>query len=59
MAEAQVQTKKLSRIGKRPVIVPKGVTVNVNGSKVDVQGPKGKLTQTLHPLIKVAKGATR
>lgn len=55
MAEAQVQTKKLSRIGKRPVPVPKGVTVNVAGSKVDIQGPKGKLSQTLHPLIKITK----
>jgi large subunit ribosomal protein L6 len=56
MAEAQVQPKKLSRVGKRPVVVPKGVTVNVAGSKVDVQGPKGKLSQLLHPQIKVARG---
>lgn len=55
MAEAQVQTKKLSRVGKRPVPVPKGVTVTVSGSKIDVQGPKGKLSQTLHPQIKVTK----
>ena len=28
MAEAQIETKKLSRVGKRPVPVPKGVTIN-------------------------------
>ncbi|MBK7582448.1 MAG: 50S ribosomal protein L6 [Myxococcales bacterium] len=55
MTETQVQPKKQSRIGKRPVIVPKGVTVNITGSKVDVQGPKGKLTVTLHSDIVVKK----
>jgi large subunit ribosomal protein L6 len=35
----------MSRIGKKPIAVPKGVTVKVHGSAVEVQGPKGKLTQ--------------
>ena len=35
---------RLSRVGKRPVNIPKGVTVNLSDTKVDVQGPKGKLT---------------
>jgi large subunit ribosomal protein L6 len=35
---------RLSRVGKRPVNIPKGVTVNLTDKKVDVQGPKGKLT---------------
>lgn len=35
---------RLSRVGKRPVNIPKGVTVNLSAEKVDVQGPKGKLT---------------
>lgn len=35
----------MSRIGKKPIVVPKGVTVKVQGSAVEVQGPKGKLTQ--------------
>lgn len=38
---------RLSRVGKRPVAVPKGVTVNLTGSSVDVQGPKGKLQREL------------
>jgi large subunit ribosomal protein L6 len=45
----------MSRIGKHPVPVPKGVTVTVNGSTVTVKGPKGELVRTFHPtmIIKV------
>jgi len=35
--------KRLSRVGKRPVAVPKGVTLTISGRQVSVQGPKGKL----------------
>ena len=35
----------MSRIGKKPITVPKGVTVKVLDGAVEVQGPKGKLTQ--------------
>lgn len=35
--------KRLSRVGKRPVEVPKGVTLTISGRQVSVQGPKGKL----------------
>jgi large subunit ribosomal protein L6 len=35
----------MSRIGKKPITVPKGVTVKVLTGAVEVQGPKGKLTQ--------------
>ena len=38
----------MSRIGKKPVPVPKGVTVSVEGSTVRVKGPRGELTR-LHP----------
>ena len=41
------EAPKTSRIGKRPIDVPKGVTVNINGRKVDVKGPKGQLSRTL------------
>lgn len=45
MAEATVTPDvRLSRVGKRPVVVPKGVTVNLFDLKADVQGPKGKLS---------------
>ena len=37
----------MSRIGKRPVPVPKGVTASVSGQKVTVKGPKGELSLVL------------
>jgi large subunit ribosomal protein L6 len=38
----------MSRIGKKPITIPKGVTVKVVDGAVEVQGPKGKLRQP-HP----------
>ena len=35
----------MSRIGKKPIVVPKGVTVKVVDGAVEVQGPKGKMRQ--------------
>src|SRR5262245_45727389 len=35
----------MSRIGKKPIAIPKGVTVKVHDGAVEVQGPKGKLRQ--------------
>jgi large subunit ribosomal protein L6 len=39
----------MSRIGKKPITVPKGVTVKVEPEAVEVQGPKGKLRQRVPP----------
>lgn len=41
----------MSRIGKKPIAIPKGVTVKVAPDAVEVQGPKGKLRQPLPPGI--------
>ena len=41
----------MSRIGKKPIQIPKGVTVNVGGDAVEIEGPKGRLTQKLPPGI--------
>jgi large subunit ribosomal protein L6 len=38
----------MSRIGKRPIPVPSGVDVQVDGNTVRVKGPKGELVRTLH-----------
>jgi large subunit ribosomal protein L6 len=48
----------MSRIGRKPVPVPNGVTVTVNGSAITVKGPKGELSRKLHPemQIKVENG---
>ena len=34
----------MSRVGRKPIPIPKGVNVQVKGSLIEVQGPKGKLT---------------
>jgi large subunit ribosomal protein L6 len=41
----------MSRIGKKPIPLPKGVTVKMVGGRVEVQGPKGKLNQYVPPGI--------
>jgi large subunit ribosomal protein L6 len=41
----------MSRIGKKPIPVPKGVTVSVSAGAVEVKGPKGALTQRVPPGI--------
>lgn len=43
----------MSRIGKQPIRIPKEVKVQVASGKVRVEGPKGKLELTPHPLMKV------
>jgi len=44
----------MSRIGKRPVSVPSGVTANVEGQTVKVKGPKGALQVVLHDDVAVS-----
>ena len=44
----------MSRIGKRPVTVPKGVTLDLQGQVVAVKGPKGELRRSLHPEMQLA-----
>jgi len=39
----------MSRIGKRPIPLPKGVTVKMHAGAVEVQGPKGALRQVTPP----------
>ena len=43
----------MSRIGKQPVSIPDKVKVTVNGEKVVVEGPKGKVEKTFAPVVKV------
>jgi large subunit ribosomal protein L6 len=42
----------MSRIGKIPVLVPSGVKVTFQNEEILVEGPKGKLKQKYHPVIK-------
>lgn len=48
----------MSRIGLKPVEIPEGVTISLNGQHVTVKGPKGELSRELHPAIKVNVGDT-
>jgi large subunit ribosomal protein L6 len=44
----------MSRIGRRPVVVPQGVAIELQGSTVAVKGPKGELRRTFHPEMQLA-----
>lgn len=43
----------MSRVGRKPVEIPAGVTVTLNGNTVTVKGPKGELTRTFHSDIEI------
>ena len=43
----------MSRIGKKPIDVPSGVTVTVDGRNVTVKGPRGTLSRSLPPIVSV------
>ena len=44
----------MSRIGKKPIAIPAGVEVNINGNEVTVKGPKGTLTNTFNADMAIA-----
>lgn len=44
----------MSRIGRKPIAVPAGVDVKIDGNVISVKGPKGALTQSFRPEIGVA-----
>ena len=45
----------MSRIGKKPVTVPAGVTVTINGTDVHVKGPKGELERSFSNLLTITQ----
>ena len=44
----------MTRIGKNPVSIPKGVKASLSAGTLVVEGPLGKLQQPLHPAVRVA-----
>lgn len=48
----------MSRIGKKPITIPAGVDVKINGSEVTVKGPKGELKNTFNPEMAIAMEGT-
>jgi large subunit ribosomal protein L6 len=51
--DASGEALRLSRTGKRPVELPKGVTATIANGKIDVKGPKGQLSRELPPNVTV------
>lgn len=45
----------MSRIGNKPIAIPSGVEVKLDGNTVTVKGPKGELTRTVDPILSVKK----
>jgi large subunit ribosomal protein L6 len=45
----------MSRIGKKPIPVPDGVTVSVGPGRVTVNGPRGELNQAFNPAIEIVE----
>lgn len=43
----------MSRIGKKPIVIPQGVEVTVSDSVITVKGPKGELSRTHPPFISI------
>ena len=48
----------MSRIGKKPITIPAGVTVTLHAGKIDFDGKKGKLSSPLQPGITAALEGT-
>lgn len=44
---------KVSRIGRKPIEIPEGVRVEIKDNRVEVEGPKGRLSRSIHPSMKV------
>ena len=42
----------MSRIGRMPIQVPEGVTVKIDGPRVEIKGPKGELKREFHAAMK-------
>ncbi|PLX94974.1 MAG: 50S ribosomal protein L6 [Desulfuromonas sp.] len=47
----------MSRIGKKPIVIPAGVKVNLTADNIDVQGPKGKLSRSLPDTVVISMEA--
>lgn len=46
----------MSRIGKKPIPIPKGVEVKINDGSVTVKGPKGTISRGIHPKVQIKTG---
>src|SRR5699024_11666403 len=45
--------QEMSRVGFKPIVIPDGVEVKLDGNTVTVKGPKGELTRSFHSDMKI------
>jgi large subunit ribosomal protein L6 len=50
-----VAAQRVSRTGKKPIVLPAGLTVTIAGSKLTVKGPKGTIEREIHPAVVLVK----
>jgi len=43
----------MSRVGKKPILIPENVEVKIDGNRVTIKGPKGELSKEIRPEIKI------
>lgn len=48
----------MSRVAKKPISIPKGVEINLNGRQLSMKGPKGSLQLDIDPSVKIEKTDT-
>ena len=44
----------MSRVGKKPIHIPKGVKTDIKGDLLTVKGPKGELSRRIHPRVNIS-----
>ena len=49
----------MSRIGKKPIPIPKDVEINLEGDVLTVRGPKGEIERRVHPKVRVDKNGDK
>lgn len=47
----------MSRVAKKPISIPKGVEININGRQVSVKGPKGLMSMDIHSTVSLSQDA--
>jgi large subunit ribosomal protein L6 len=45
----------MSRVGKKPVVIPAGVTIEIKDAVIKIKGPKGELSLAIHPKVTVTQ----
>src|SRR3989339_1512927 len=48
----------MSRIGKKPISIPKDVTITITDGLIKVKGPKGELKKEIHKAVKIEEGVS-